>query len=119
MAGLRTNIMADIPRAYTQEEARAMFLERVYEIKKYWEEEPGKKTLQERMGGCIFSIMALLDGSNIDFPAVSLLLDPHEDDIDFHRDQGDNWFEMGMELTGIHELHDEWQKLRAEKGEFE
>jgi len=109
--------VADLPRAYTEEEARAMFLEQIYQIKEFWEKESRRETLKDKMEGCIFSILALIDGSNIGFPAMSLQLDPHEDDEDYHRKEGENWFEMGMEITGILELHDEWQKLRAEKDE--
>lgn len=114
---IRSLTMADKPRAYTEEEARAMFLEKVYEIKEFWEKESRKETLKEKMEGCIFSIMALLDGSHIGFPAVSLLLDPHSGDKDYHKEQGENWFEPEMEIGDLVELHDEWQKLRAEKDE--
>jgi len=112
--------VADEPRAYTDEEVRTMFLEKVYGIKEYWEKESvTNDTLKGRMEGCVFSIMALLDGSNIDFPAVALIAIPHPSDEDFHKERGENWIEDGTLIGGNVELHDEWSKLRAEKGEFE
>jgi hypothetical protein len=104
------------PRAYTDEEVRQQFLEKIYEIKEFWQKESvTKDNLKDRMEGCIFSILALLDGSAIEFPAVSLIASPHSDDEEYHKSQGENWIEDGTLIGGNVELHDEWQRLRAKK----
>ncbi len=103
------------PRAYTEEEARAMFLEQVYAIKEFWENESRDKSLKGKMEGCVFSILALIDGSNVSIPAMTLAMNSHPEDKLYHQEQGENWFEDGTEITGNVELHDEWQRLRAKK----
>jgi len=103
------------PRAYTEEEARQLFLEQVYEIKEFWENESRQPKLKDKMEGCVFSILALIDGSNIGIPAMTLAMNPHPEDKAYHQEQGENWFEEGQEITGNVELHDEWQKFRAKK----
>ena len=103
------------PRAYTDEEVRQQFLEKVYEIKEHWEKESRLTSVKEKMEGCIFSILALMDGSAIEFPAIALIASPHPDDEEYHKSRGENWIEDGTLIGGDVELHDEWQKLRAEK----
>ena len=103
------------PRAYTDEEVRQQFLEQIYQIKDFWEKESRNKSLKGKMEGCIFSILALMDGSSGGFPAVALIADPHPDDEEYYKSQGKNWIEDGTPIGGDVELHDEWQKLRAKK----
>jgi hypothetical protein len=103
------------PRAYTEEEARQLFLEQVYEIMEFWVKESRKSDLKDKMEGCIFSILALIDGSNIGIPAMTLAMNPHPEDKSYHQGQGENWFEDGLEITGNVELHNEWCRLRAKK----
>jgi hypothetical protein len=104
------------PRAYTDEEVRQQFLEQVYEIKEFWEKESvSNDTIKGRLEGCVFSILALLDGSNIGFPAVSLIAMPHPDDEEFHKSKGENWIAEGTLIGGDVELHNEWHRVKAEK----
>jgi hypothetical protein len=107
--------VADEPRAYTDEEVREQFLEKVYDIKEFWEKETKQKSTKDKLEGCIFSILALLDGSSINFPAVALIASPHSDDEEYHKKLGENWIEDGTLIGDNVELHDEWQRLRAEK----
>lgn len=102
-------------RVITKEEARKMVLEQMYEIKEFWEKESREKTLKGKMEGCIFSILALLDGSSPGLPMMHISLRPHDDDERYHKANDENWFESGQVINDDVELHNEWAKLRAEK----
>ncbi len=104
-------------KAITREEARKMFLDEIYSIKEYWEkEEVTNDTIKGRLEGCIFSILVLIDGGHIGFPAMEISMHPHPDDEQYHKDHDENWFEMGQLITDdVVELHDMWAKVRAEK----
>lgn len=78
-------------REITKEEARQKFLEAVARIVKYWHELPGK-TAQEKVEGCAFSILVLLDGGHGMMPGYSLIPITAESDKDYHIKQGSNYY---------------------------
>lgn len=86
------------PRAYTAEEATEMFLDRIRGLVDYWDG-VDKQTTKEKLSGLAFSILTLLDGDTMTLPACYVTLQPHPDDQEFLKGQGDNWFEPATELT--------------------
>lgn len=101
------------PRAYTADEVRDAIIAYARMTASYWAGLPsadmvtGKTlTTQERCDGVAFSILSMLDGCSAYIPAITLKLDPHEDDKDLLRSEGENWFEPGMEISfALHEYY--------------
>lgn len=92
------------PREYTPEEVRAMFLQHIRTLVKYWERVPQAPTAREKLEGLAFSILVTLDGEADGLPAFDVVPCPHESDKDYHRDEGENWFPSGVPLPGaLHE----------------
>lgn len=99
------------PRAYTSEELTHMLLSQIMGMAKYWANVPAidkatgrEMTTLERCEGVVHSILATLDGSTMNLPAVKLVFQPHEEDKEFWVEQGQNWIEPGTEIdTVLHE----------------
>lgn len=105
--------MDEEPRAYTADEVRDMMLDHIHHMVEYWtnvEATRGDRplTVKDRVEGVAFSILVMLDGDSMTLPAVTLRLDPHPDDKEYHRSEGENWFEPGMEISD--RLHDHFYK---------
>jgi len=90
------------PRELTGDEVRDIFLDRVWEMVDYWNEESRVTNPRDKLSGLAFSILAMLDGSNIGIPAFRICPDPHPDDKEYRREQGENWFpdNADVELKG-------------------
>lgn len=74
------------PRAFTPEEIRDKFLDYVHSMADYWAEvalEHERDTVRERCDGLAFSILAMIDGSNVGLPSFDVVTRPHEDDKAF------------------------------------
>jgi hypothetical protein len=80
-------------RAYTNDEVREMFLRYVWGLIDYWETiRPGEKTMRERLSGCVFSLLATLDGDSPALPGFLVIPSPHVNDKAYLRKNGENWF---------------------------
>ena len=91
------------PRAYTPEEVRDMLLDQIRVLSKYWADLPNKSP-QERCDGVAFSILATLDGSSMNLPAMDLKVACAPEDREYYRSQGQNWFKRGQILSfALHE----------------
>ncbi|MBD3261177.1 MAG: hypothetical protein GF334_05760 [Candidatus Altiarchaeales archaeon] len=104
------------PREMTVEECREIFMRQVASIAAYWARVPGRTDL-EKCNGVAFSILSMLDGSNVDIPAFDLIPSPHGSDEEFHRDEGENWWprapdEVRETLPIINDtmLHEMWHR---------
>jgi hypothetical protein len=93
------------PHAIEKDQAINEFLAQVRGIARYWGNLPDK-TPHERCEGTAFSILSLLDGSNVNFPAVQLALDPHPDDKEYNEERGMDWYEPGMVINDKIHLHE-------------
>lgn len=93
------------PRAYTPEEVRQKFLDHLYHLTNYWPEHAIDK--KDACRSMVFSILCILDGVTMDLPMMNLSLHPHEDDKEFLKGEGENWFEPGQIINEI-SMHDEW-----------
>lgn len=105
----------DTPREYTLEEVRKKFLDAVRGIAQYWADERlvPDRTTQERCQGVAFSILVLLDGDDANLPGFALVPDPHPDDKEYCRGEGENWYptqEVACDIRGAARLHDEFYR---------
>ena len=104
------------PRQYTEEEVLERFLKQVWVNIDYWEGQYDKVVAtypcRRKLEGLAFSILAMLDGSNLDLPKFIVAPDPHPEDKSYLRDvEQENWYpenyDAGVEcdLGGyLHEL---------------
>lgn len=103
--------MSDEPCAWTDDEVEDMLLQQIRATAKYWAELPDVDAATgrehdnlSRCEGVAFSILAILDGTGVALPAFILKPDPHPEDKEFHREQGENWFDPDTEIrTMLHE----------------
>ena len=97
------------PRAYTKEEVRESFLESCRAIAAYWSRQPEGSNLY-RCEGVVHSMLTLIDGMSMSGPAMTLTMDPHADDKQFHIDEDENWIEPGMAINDDCLLNDMFYK---------
>jgi len=94
-------------RAYTQEEVRARFLDHMWGLVKYWDELPSR-TPTERLEGLMHSTLSLLDegtDGTDGICAFKVIPHPYENDREFHRSRGENWYTDDVDIAGsLHEL---------------
>ncbi len=79
------------PRELTVEEVRNKFLKHCRLLVDYWDKVEDRTT-KEKISGAIFSVLAMLDGSNIDLPGFIVAPRPHENDKKFCKKEGENWY---------------------------
>lgn len=103
------------PRAYTPDELRDQLLEQAVGMARYWARLPetnratgAKMTVQDRCEGVVFSILAMLDGSSA-LPGVDLVFQPHPDDKEYLRGNGENWVEPGTTVSDM--LHEHMHRF--------
>ncbi len=94
-------------RAWTANEMKVVLLRLLLEMADEWASYPDK-TPRERCRGLAFSILATFDGEGGEFPAISLVLRPHEDDKEYHQGRDENWIEDGTVIDNSGNLHNEW-----------
>ncbi len=96
------------PRAWTPDELRDSLLEHVRQIAHYWATNAQSGNLADRCDGVAFSILAMMDGCTIGIPPVDLVFRPHEEDKQYHIDNGENWIEDGTTISDA--LHEHYYK---------
>ena len=102
-----------MPRSFTEEEVREVFLNQLRVLIQYWHNVKGQSE-EEKMDGLVFSILNIFDGSTMNLPALDIVLSPHPEDEQYHKDNGQNWFQAGMVINDCM-LHEHW--CRKEKGD--
>lgn len=106
------------PRAYTEAEVRERFLAQVRTLVSYWAGEhplsnvPENYTTLERCDGVAFSLLAVIDGGDPELPAFTLTPRPHDEDAEYHRRRGENWYPDGVDISGA--LHDHLNRQPGE-----
>ncbi len=85
-------------REKTAEESRQEFLQLVRFYAEEWVRVHGQ-TVEERLHGLAFSILAIFEGEAVGFPAVDLVLRPHPDDKEYLGKHGENWHRPGLILN--------------------
>lgn len=95
----------DKPRAYTEEEIRSKFIDKIYCILDFWENESRVTTVRDKMNGAVFSILAMLDGESIDIPGFKVSPIGTEEDRDYHLAERENYYPIeDVDIAGA--LHD-------------
>ena len=89
--------MADEPHELTTEEARDIFMKQVAGIVKYWQNE-SRSTPEGRVSGVAHSLLVLIDGGTLNLPAWKVISDPHPDDREYHKENGENWWPESHDL---------------------
>ena len=106
--------MSDTPRAYSEEEVINIMFMHIKQLVKYWATVEGfngkPKSVEDRLDGLAFSILVMLDGGSMVFPGAIIKVNGHPSDKDFHISQGENWFEIGMEIAT--QLHEHYAMLK-------
>lgn len=85
-------VRPDEPRAWTSDELCKKFVKQIEIIAREWARYPDKTPL-ERTEGMAHSVLALIDGCTLVFPAINLVPSPHDEDKAFHISEGENFFE--------------------------
>jgi hypothetical protein len=94
------------PRAYTVEECRKMLLDHARVLVKYWDNESRAITSKDKLEGLAFSMLTMLDGEGVIIPQMKIIPNPHPEDKQYHKDNGENWWPTNIDLGGI--LHEEF-----------
>lgn len=105
------------PRAYTSEEVRDQLIAHVWGIVRYWGGHGGSNVPKDRdkddcLEGVAFSILAALDGSSMAVPGFQLSPDPHPDDEEYLRSQGENWYDPETVIED--QLHEHFYRQKPE-----
>lgn len=102
-------IISSMSREYTAEEGCALFLDQLATIAHFWAKESRATSAVDKCNGVVFSILALLDGCTGEFPACSILLEPHPEDKEFYQENGENWWPEKLDITP-RSFHEQWKK---------
>lgn len=100
------------PRAFTKEEVRLKFLKHLRAIAMHWAQSGSSK--EDATDGLVFSILATIDGSSMALPGMCISVEPHPDDEEFCKGEGENWFEQGMVFNDDACLHEMWNGIRLD-----
>lgn len=96
---------------------REKFLDCLQNICSYWITTPldrpeFQKRVKEqgeiryRMEGMLFTILVLFDGGHGLMPAFDITPSPHETDAEYHREQGENWWDTKViNNAQLHEIY--------------
>lgn len=91
-------------QAITKEDARESFLASIRQYAFYWSRQEGTK--KDIADGMAHSILTLIDGNaGMSICSMDLVLRPHEDDKQFHIDDGDDYAQDGMVINDDCHLH--------------
>lgn len=111
------------PREMTTEEVQNRFLDHIWTVLEYWLHEQRQPDMRGKMQGLAFSILAALDGVSGGLPGFIVAPLPHEDDKEYLRSQGKNWFpenhtiEDSVRADIAGNLHDKWYQRRPTQRE--
>lgn len=97
-----------MPREYTTDEVKAMFLQHVALMVEYWDSQ--KMGSREKLNGLTHSLLVALDGGASGIPGFIVTPNPHPTDKEYHQENGDNWFPDSGDIAGS--LHEEWGKVK-------
>jgi hypothetical protein len=105
----------DSPRAYTEEEARKLFLNYICGMISYWNGEGSSnvdknRPCREKMEGLVHSILVFFDGGAGLFPSFDIVCVSNPEDEKYLKEQGENWFPNGLVINNC-QLHDEYNAM--------
>ena len=79
------------PRELTTDEVRENLLRQVWRLVDYWDKNAPRRDVHGKLSGLAFSILAMLDGADIDIPRFIVAPCPHEADQSYHEQREENW----------------------------
>jgi hypothetical protein len=88
---LRSALEKRMCRAFTKDEVTEMFLGHMWSLVDYWSHQ--QTTDKEKLKGLLFSILATLDGVDMDMPKFLVIPDPHPADKAWFTKQRENYYE--------------------------
>lgn len=98
-------------KEFTEEEVREKFLRKVNRLVTYWLNENSQPDVKEKLEGLAFSILSMIDGSQLDLPGFILAPLPAEEDKDYCIENGEDYFPQNHSSNvkcdiagGLHEL---------------
>jgi hypothetical protein len=96
---------------YTPEQVRQQIYSTMKFLCIYWSDPMLQKTQEQRMHGLCFSILNIFDGTNVEFPAMNIVLIPHPEDKEVRIENGEEFFyEEGMHINDGVMMHEEFYK---------
>jgi hypothetical protein len=109
----------DGPHELAADEVREKLLSHIWGMIDYWDKESRAETTRAKMEGLAFSILTALDGGSCALPGFVVAPSPHESDIDFHKEHGENWYppfeeDHVCDIGGS--LHDHFHKFGRKHG---
>jgi len=95
-------------KEFTTDEVREQFMNHVRMLIDYWDNSD-RETSKEKIEGFAHSLLATIDGSSAELPSFVLAPTPHEDDKQFHINNGENYYaeneNVNCDIAGnLHEL---------------
>lgn len=97
-----------MPREYTIEEVRALFLQHATSMVEYWDKQ--NMGSREKLEGLTHSLFVALDGGSSGLPGFTVTPSPHPTDKEYFQEKGENWFPDSGDIAGS--LHEEWGRVR-------
>lgn len=90
-------VLAD--NAYSEDEARKIFLQHIWNLIGYWAAEPCSE--QEKLEGLAHSILVALDGGAAELPGYNVVPISNEEDVLFHKIRGEKYYpEESYDIAG-------------------
>lgn len=89
---------------YTTYEARELFIKAMWEALEYWDKLPNKSK-REALEGLMHTFLATgIDGCGATIPAMELKPIVSDEDVQYHRKNGQRWFPSEDIGGGLHEI---------------
>ncbi len=105
-----TNVSRIPPKnAFTEEEIRKKFLDMVRSTVEYWATLP-EKTVEGRLNGLAFSLLAMLDGCSAGFPGCKVIPIPHHSDKNYCLTRGEKYIPRNIDIAG--HLHEQYYETK-------
>lgn len=79
-------------REYTREEVQKLFLAHIRGLIDYWSYRTYREDTRGKLEGLAHSMLATIDGCSISIPCFILAPYPHEEDEDYRKGKGENYF---------------------------
>ena len=96
----------------TKEEVEKELLKHIWIMVEYWRDLPNK-TIEDRLSGLAFSILAALDGESAALPAFIVSPKPCPEDKKYLKSRGKNWYPKYCDIAGS--LHNKLHGIRRVK----
>jgi hypothetical protein len=100
-------------RQYTEEECRKMLIRHLQALRDWWLNESRAPTAEEKIDGVIGSFLAMIDGESGLMPSFVLAPNPHPDDADFSKKNGEKWWPNDIVNLSDGELHSLWVNRKS------